>query len=250
MRLKSDDKRCPIMCLLKSNAIQFAAKKDIIAKLIENFPELYYSQQAINECINKNIDGAVVKKIKHLQDKLRLDKANIDMEYGNLSVEEVREKLINNTLPSEKKMSIYKSITDGNAAMFKSLVKTDDIIFEELSSKGYYWTSLHYAMHFGKEDIIMYIFKVLDDAKMLNLAMKLKSNDNRSPITCLVKSNTLESLQKTALLAKIADAFPNINIDNEDKKELKERGFKFGNDSRRSSFLNGFDFLRNINYHY
>jgi len=237
MRLRSDDKRCPVLCLLKSNAIQTTTKKEIINKLIEFFPELYFSQAAINECVNKNIDGGVVKKIKHLQEKLKLDKANIDVEFKSLKSEEVREKLINNTLPYEKKTSIYKAITDNNVALFQSLVKSDDIVFEELSSKGYFWTSLHYAMHFGKEEIIMYIFKLLDDSKMLNLAMKLKSNDNRSPITCLVKSNTIESQQKIQLLSKIAEAYPNLYLDNDDKTELKERGFTFGNVQRRSSNL-------------
>ena len=37
LRLKSKDGRCPLLCLLKSNAIKLDIKRDIFDKIITNF---------------------------------------------------------------------------------------------------------------------------------------------------------------------------------------------------------------------
>ena len=37
MKLQSSDNRCPILCLLKSNALQYEQKKTILEKILEKY---------------------------------------------------------------------------------------------------------------------------------------------------------------------------------------------------------------------
>ena len=242
MRLKSADNRCPILCILKSKAIQINEKKELILKIIENFPEVYFSQNAIYNCESINLEECTIKKIKNLQDNLQRTKGEIDakfnclsdreidLKYKNLSDQEIRNKVLKNTLSIETKKLIHEYILNDNFNLYKTLIKTEDDVFEELSGKGYFWTSIHYAMHYGKEKIIMYNLKLLNDSRILNIAMKLKVNDDRSPLMCLVKSNQVDIRIKETLIDEIILKFPNILIDKDVLNECKIRGIRLNYD--------------------
>jgi len=119
-------------------------------------------------------------------------------------------------------------------------------VFEELSTKGYYWTALHYAMHFGKGNIILYIFNLLHNAEILNMSMKLRTNDNRSPLMCLLKSNSIDPGTKSKIMDDLISLYPDLLIEEDVKKECKERGFKLDKlNNRRSLFSSR---LVNMNY--
>ena len=104
---------------------------------------------------------------------------------------------------------------------FKTLVIVKKFpIFEELSVKGHFWTSLHYAMHYGKSDIILFILKNSESKGILNLIIKCKSKDNRCPLLCLIKSNSLNSENKIKILDDILSLFKKLYLSQEVYSEL------------------------------
>lgn len=62
LRLKSKDGRCPLLCLLKSNALKPDVKKDTFTKIISNFV-LPVSDEVKKELNNRNL-GDLISKIK------------------------------------------------------------------------------------------------------------------------------------------------------------------------------------------
>ena len=61
-RLKSKDGRCPLLCLLKSNALKSDGKAEIITKIFENYT-IPVSQEVIQEIKNREFDF-LLDKIK------------------------------------------------------------------------------------------------------------------------------------------------------------------------------------------
>ena len=60
--------------------------------------------------------------------------------------------------------------------------------------------------------------------------MKLKVNDDRSPLMCLVKSNQVDIRIKETLIDEIILKFPNILIDKDVLNECKIRGIRLNYD--------------------
>ena len=113
---------------------------------------------------------------------------------------------LTNILSVDEKMKFYNSVMDNNLELFKALLLGEDNkhydIFEEVSAPGYKWTVFHYAMHYGKWEIINYIIEYLQDYNLIDIAFKMKTNDNRCPMLCLLKSNYLSLNQKRDLYSK------------------------------------------------
>ena len=61
-RLKSKDGRCPLLCLLKSNALKPDVKRDTFNKIITNFT-IPVSDEVKKELNNRNL-GDLIEKIK------------------------------------------------------------------------------------------------------------------------------------------------------------------------------------------
>ena len=59
-RLKSKDGRCPLLCLLKSNAINKETKKETFSKII-NFFTIPVSPEVIKELKNRGFDDLIPK---------------------------------------------------------------------------------------------------------------------------------------------------------------------------------------------
>ena len=59
-RLKSKDRRCPLLCLLKSNAINKETKKETFSKII-NFFTIPVSPEVIKELKNRGFDDLIPK---------------------------------------------------------------------------------------------------------------------------------------------------------------------------------------------
>ena len=55
MLLQSKDGRCPLLCLLRSNKMERDQKKQLIQKIMQNFPNIKLSKAVITELKNKNI---------------------------------------------------------------------------------------------------------------------------------------------------------------------------------------------------
>ena len=61
-RLKSKDGRCPLLCLLKSNALKPEVKKETFKNIISNFT-IPVSDEVIQELNNRKL-GDLIKEIK------------------------------------------------------------------------------------------------------------------------------------------------------------------------------------------
>lgn len=141
-----------------------------------------------------------------------------------LSVEQIRKNLMTFNLNVNQKMDLYNAAVEGRLNDFKNLILNKKYsIFEEVSAHNYYWTSIHYSMHYGQIEIIMFCLEYLfHHLKCLDMAMKLESDDGRCPLLCLLRSNALNTEMKKVILQKIFSNFP-ISISKEVRAELRNR---------------------------
>ena len=200
IRCKSDDNRCPLLCLVRSNSIKLNEKNEILEKILQNFPNLFISQEVINESILKKISDSIIKKLKIFHEKYYKNSITNfypkekDI-YSKLNDGQVREKIMTFNLSSEQKMALYNATISGDVTKLKSLVYDSQYpLFEEISAKGYFWTALHYAMHYGKIDLITFILSYAEGKNVLNLIIRCKSNDNRCPLLCLLKTTSVSTI--------------------------------------------------------
>lgn len=135
-----------------------------------------------------------------------------------------------NELTIENKGAFYAATIEGNLELYKMYVNGTEKqkpfnIFEEVSAAGYYWTTFHYAMHYGKWNIISFIIETLTLKGRIDIGLKLKVNDGRCPLLCLLKSNILKPEQKRNIFDKIITNFV-IPISDEVRSILELKGFK------------------------
>lgn len=141
------------------------------------------------------------------------------------TINRIRVNLITNALSAADKKNLHNAILEGKLSLFRSYILNIKFpIFEEISAKNYYWTSLHYAMHYGKWPIIEFCLNYVKEKGLFNEAMKLRSNDNRCPTLCLLKSNALKNEDKKTILENLIKEF-HIPITNDIKKEISARNF-------------------------
>jgi hypothetical protein len=140
-----------------------------------------------------------------------------------LSKEQLRQQMMSFNLPVNQKMELYNSAVEGKLSEFKDLIYNKRYpILEEVSAHNYYWTSLHYAMHYGQSEIIYFILEYLKSNSMLEMAMKLQSDDGRCPLLCLLRSNSLNIDKKKDILDKIISKYF-FEISNDARKEIRNR---------------------------
>lgn len=166
----------------------------------------------INE-LNKEIEKAQ----KELQNKSSVAMLN------QIVTPEMVKKLITVNLPVEAKMELYSACIGGKVTDFKNLIQKKNYpILEEISARNYGWTAFHYAMHYGKIEIIRFIMDYLQQKGHLLAALQLKSNDNRCPILCLLRSNSLSQDAKRDILAGLLKSY-SIPMTTEIDRELDAR---------------------------
>ena len=176
--------------------------------------------------INKNSE--IIKKLKKEYESL------VNTNMNNISPDELRLNMVTSKLSISEKMDLYNAAVEGRVPDFKKLVEVNNFpILEEVSAKSYGWTPFHYAMHYGKWEIIKYIMNYLNARHQLNLALMLKSSDGRCPLLCLLRSNTVNIEKKKEIFGNILNEFKNITISDEVKKELKNRGLSYMIDGRK-----------------
>jgi hypothetical protein len=140
-----------------------------------------------------------------------------------LTKEQLRQQLITFNLPVNQKMELYNSAVEGRIAEFKDLIYNKRYpILEEVSAHNYYWTSLHYAMHYGQVEIIFFILEYLKTNNILEMAMKLQSDDGRDPLLCLLRSNSLNIDKKKDIIDKLISKYF-FEISNDARKEIRNR---------------------------
>ena len=181
---------------------------------------------ALMRAINKKSEQII--ELKKEYEALESEKANF------LTPDELRINMVSSKLSISEKMDLYNAAVEGRVSDFKNLIEVKQFpILEEVSAKNYGWTPFHYAMHYGKWDIIKYIMQYLHNHQQLNLALMLKSSDGRCPLLCLLRSNTVNIEKKKEIFSNILQNFKYIPINEEVMKELKTRGLAYLLDKKK-----------------
>ena len=122
-------------------------------------------------------------------------------------------------------MLLYQTAVKGDLNEFKKLISKGYPLLEEVSAVTFYWTPLHYAMHYGKMEIAFYIMDALREKGLYNKAMALESNDKRTPVLCLLKSNALSSRNKEECFTRLVQRYP-IKANEHVLKEIRNRNLE------------------------
>ena len=163
-----------------------------------------------------------IQKLKQDIEKLKSNCYKIENEFTQ---EELRKDLITNKLDVNSKMILYQAAVKGDLNEFKRLIAKGFPMLEEVSAANYYWTPLHYAMHYGKLEIAFYIMNTLKEQGKYRMAMALESNDNRTPVLCLLKSNALSLTDKKEYFTRLIQRYK-IYCDQRTYKEIKNRNLE------------------------
>jgi hypothetical protein len=241
------DKKCFNKCegnYKKANKFIREALSSLLLKCETCITEMkyhtFYSEIHIKKCLPYNGEkDRILLDIKRKNEKI----VEMEEEVKNLNIKKrmyhslnynkllimpidlLRKTLMTFDLTIDNKMEMYYSCTEGNLEKLEYLINVKKYpILEEISYKSYYWTPLHYAMHYGKYHIISFLINKLKEDNLVEPALRLQSNDNRCPVLCLLKSNHLTSEQKESILEKLMKDF-NLNFSKEVKKEAHNRGY-------------------------
>ena len=247
--MKISGKKCVINCttpVIKANSFVY----NILDKLIIRCDYcgkggLSYSKyiKHSESCSMLKKYGTVDELSKILQEKTKkiasLKKELDDIKNNNLEAksyviinprltkEQLRQKYITVNLNLNQKMELYSAAVEGRLNDFRRLVFDKHYPpLEEVSARSYYWTPLHYALHYGKWEVASFIFDFYQKRDELDNIMRLESSDNRCPILCLLKSNALQYEQKGIILEKILEKYK-FEITPEVLKELRNRNFEY-----------------------
>ena len=139
--------------------------------------------------------------------------------------EELRKELITNKLDVNSKMILYQAAVKGELSDFKKLIDKNYPLLEEVSAANFFWTPLHYAMHYGKMEIAFYILDILKKQGKYRMAMELESNDHRTPVLCLLKSNALSLSDKKEYFTRLIQNY-DIYPDERTLREIKNRNLE------------------------
>jgi hypothetical protein len=227
--------------------------KEILSKLkvkccFCNSQEVNYEkyQNHLDNCIEyKAIENKREEFIKELQEikekeellleelkSLKSNKKN-SKEDSPEEIKFLRDSFIVNTLSASIKRNFHDHILNGNLSQLMQFINVYNYpVFEEISAKGYFWTPLHYAMHYGQKPIITFLLDYIKSKGFYNEAMRLRSSDLRCPVLCLLKSNSLKNEDKRKLFQYLLEKY-NIEVTLAIRKEANAREFydlllKFG----------------------
>lgn len=185
--------------------------------------ESYLSNPILKKLVIINQKTEEIERLKKEKENLVKEAKKKNM----ISDQELRARYLTNKLQTNDKMNYYQSVIDGNLDAYKRYIQGTYgqayNIFEEVSAPGYGWTTFHYAMHYGKWNIIKFIIEYLFSQNKIEIGFRLKSKDGRCPLLCLLKSNALKPDVKRDVFNRIITNFT-IPVSDEVKKELNNRG--------------------------
>ena len=243
-QLKILGKGCPMRCqkseIQKANQFVFDVLKKLkfkcpicdhgglsYEKFLQHYNvcEIAKMYSAINklEAIEKEKDEEINKIQKKIEDlKNNRFKEEKEIRY---SQDELRKLLITNKLDINSKMALYQATISGNLQEFMGMINKGYPMLEEVSAQSFYWTPLHYAMHYGKMNIAFYILDKLQQEGKYRMAIQLESNDKRTPVLCLLKSNALGANEKKANFIQLCQKYQ-IYPDEHVRREIKNRNLE------------------------
>lgn len=176
-----------------------------------------------------DLDKTIINK-NNKKDELYMCLLNLEEnkhkdKYTNINTKDYTIALTN-SLSHEEKLILYNAVIKGDIELFKNLILVKKYsIFEEISQIGYKWTPIHYAMHYGKLEIIMFVLNYTYKNNTLKQIIELKSSDGRCPLLCLIKSNLLNIDDKKHIFKLVVSVF-DIKINDNLKKELINRNLQ------------------------
>jgi hypothetical protein len=176
------------------------------------------------ESLEKELDDLKIQQQKKVKESEELKVSQQQTKATSTEMVKLRNMLITHNLSNSQKMELYKATIEGRLHDFMNLVKKGYNVLEEVSAVNYYWTPFHYAMHYGKIDIILFILEVLFKSNSINYAVLLESNDGRCPILCLLRSNSLDLKTKAEYIDGILKKYSSLKISSSAKAEMKKRG--------------------------
>ena len=165
-----------------------------------------------------------IEKLKQDIEKLKNNSYKVEADI-KFNQDEIRKELITNKLDVNSKMILYQAAVKGELSDFKKLINRGYPLLEEVSAAKFYWTPLHYAMHYGKMEIAFYIMEELKKKGLYNKAMSLESNDKRTPVLCLLKSNALSTGNKADCFRRLVERYP-IICNEQVIKEIRNRNLE------------------------
>jgi hypothetical protein len=204
---------------------------------LENINEINNNMTIINDLnkiLNNIFNNKYYENILKIYNKIlnnKITKKNVKTTIqNNLTDQEIRERYLSKELENKEKHQFHLFIFNGDLEGFKECLEgkygKKYNIFEEISEEGYYWTPLHYAMQYGKWNIIKFIIEYLKSNYLIEVGFRLKSKDNRCPLLCLLKSQNIKKKEdKKDIFEKIIINFT-IPVSDEVKRELKKIGFE------------------------
>lgn len=182
-------------------------------------PLMLKSQIQGEELISIQKSKSLKRNILQFNGKSQL--SNIDKS----NKKNTRKYLMTYTLSPKDKMKIYNAVIAGDLAKLKNLIINEQMpLFEEISTEGYHWSALHYAMHNGKLEIIYYIFDTLIEQGVLELALECETNDARCPLLCLLNSDKLNLKEKREIFVKLMHNY-DLKIPDRIYRACKKRGY-------------------------
>ncbi len=115
-------------------------------------------------------------------------------EYDANKSELLRKKFLTSTLTVDQKMELYNCAVGGHIDTLKNLIENKKYpMLEECSASGYYWTVIHYAAHYGFDNIINYALQYYENNLDKKSIFGLQSNLGLSPLfICLNSSSPME----------------------------------------------------------
>ena len=243
-QLKISNKGCVMRCknprIEKANKFVFGLLDKILLKCPLCFEGgLSYQKFLLHYdcCIIANKYGTIeelsklekekdeeIEQLKNDIERLKNNSYKIenDIKYTQ---EELRKELITNKLDVNAKMILYQAAVKGDLSEFKKLIARGFPLLEEVSAANFYWTPLHYAMHYGKMEIAFYILDSLRDQGKYRMGLELESNDHRTPVLCLLKSNALSLTDKMEYFTRLVQRYE-IYPDERTIREIKNRNLE------------------------
>ena len=242
--MKISGKKCVLHC---TSAVKRANKfvRDMLANLRitcescgkKNIDYNIYIKHMEACIMNKNLitKDELKKLIKEKETKIDEIEAEIenlklnglttiDSKSKSMTIDQIRQNLMTFNLNINKKMELYNAAVEGRMKDFKDFVINKKYpLFEEVSAHNYNWTSVHYAMHYGQLEIIMFCMDYIENKmNCMDIAMKLESNDGRCPLLCLLRSNALNADKKKTIVQKIFSKY-SFDLSEKVKAELRNR---------------------------
>lgn len=225
-KLKSNDGRCPLLCLLKSKDLKPAVKVDVFNQIISTF------SIPISEEVSKRLEVEKERAQKDMSynSSIMPNQNSVKPQSQNNNPYPYPDcQYISNVLTVNEKQELHEAAKDNKLELFKTLIcgsptRKPYPIFEEVSAPGYRWTCVHYAFHYGAQDVIRYILEYLQHWNLINAGFSIKTKENKCPLLCLLKSNALKNDTKRMIFDSVISNFF-VPISEDVIQELKKRNF-------------------------